>query len=85
MIETYLALNFVNQILFLVSCCNEVVVSTSTAGVSSAYLGTYTYNTEDDLVGDRKIFKKGDRCLYYYSSIQKWLMVSCGSVGSGSA
>ena len=67
-----------------VTCCNEVIVSTSNTNVATSYLGTYTYNSADALVGDRKIYKNGDKCLYYYTGNQRWLMVSCTDVGSGS-
>ena len=68
----------------LVTCCNEVSVSTSNTNVATSFLGTYTYNSADALVGDRKIYKNGDNCLYYYTGNQRWLMVSCDNVGSGS-
>ena len=75
---------FAHTIPLLVSCCNEVTVNTSTSSVLSSYLGTYTYNSADNLVGDRKIYKNGDRCLYFNSNIQRWLMTGCTNVGSNS-
>ena len=76
--------SFVYTIPLLVSCCDEVTVNTSTSSVLSIYLGTYIYNSADNLVGDRKIYKNGDRCLYFNSNIQRWLMTGCTNVGSNS-
>ena len=68
-----------------VTCCDEVTVSTTNTDVLTDYIGTFIYNSADDLVEGRKIYKKGDICLYYSTanSDRNWMMFGCSTVGSG--
>ena len=65
------------------TCCDEVTISTTNTAVSTYYTGTYTYDSADDLVGDRKVYKKDDACIYWFADNKQWIVTGCDQIGTG--